>query len=93
MLALNKPEYCYIAMGVIAAAISGGIYPTFAIIFGKVIGVRFFFFLVTIIVPKVTTLKVLLLFFHYKLIDFYSDYSHSVLLIRMKEVKEQFYCL
>ncbi|XP_040218089.1 ATP-dependent translocase ABCB1-like isoform X2 [Rana temporaria] len=38
MLALNKPEYCYIAMGVIAAAISGGIYPTFAIIFGKVIG-------------------------------------------------------
>ncbi|KAM5141520.1 ATP-dependent translocase ABCB1-like isoform 1-T3 [Mantella aurantiaca] len=38
ILALNKPEACYIIMGVIAAAISGGIYPTFAVIFGKVIG-------------------------------------------------------
>ncbi|XP_072280803.1 ATP-dependent translocase ABCB1-like [Pyxicephalus adspersus] len=38
IFALNKPETCYIIMGVIAAAISGGIYPTFAVIFGKVIG-------------------------------------------------------
>ncbi|KAM4636208.1 ATP-dependent translocase ABCB1-like isoform 1-T2 [Discoglossus pictus] len=38
ILALNKPEWFYIVIGVIAAAISGGIYPTFAVIFGKVIG-------------------------------------------------------
>lgn len=38
ILALNKPELLYIVLGVIAAAISGGIYPTFAVIFGKVIG-------------------------------------------------------
>ncbi|XP_018426935.1 PREDICTED: multidrug resistance protein 1B-like [Nanorana parkeri] len=38
ILALNKPEAGYIIIGVIAAAVSGGIYPTFAVIFGKVIG-------------------------------------------------------
>nr|XP_033786803.1 ATP-dependent translocase ABCB1-like [Geotrypetes seraphini]XP_033786804.1 ATP-dependent translocase ABCB1-like [Geotrypetes seraphini]XP_033786805.1 ATP-dependent translocase ABCB1-like [Geotrypetes seraphini]XP_033786806.1 ATP-dependent translocase ABCB1-like [Geotrypetes seraphini]XP_033786807.1 ATP-dependent translocase ABCB1-like [Geotrypetes seraphini]XP_033786808.1 ATP-dependent translocase ABCB1-like [Geotrypetes seraphini]XP_033786809.1 ATP-dependent translocase ABCB1-like [Geotry len=38
ILALNKPEWPYIIFGVIAAAIAGGIYPTFAVIFGKVIG-------------------------------------------------------
>ncbi|XP_030057533.1 ATP-dependent translocase ABCB1 isoform X1 [Microcaecilia unicolor] len=38
ILALNKPEWPYVVFGVIAAAISGGIYPTFAVIFGKVIG-------------------------------------------------------
>ncbi|KAM9325016.1 ATP-dependent translocase ABCB1-like [Gastrophryne carolinensis] len=38
LLALNKPEWFFIVIGVIAAAISGGIYPTFAVIFGKVIG-------------------------------------------------------
>ncbi|XP_053571698.1 ATP-dependent translocase ABCB1-like [Bombina bombina] len=38
ILKLNKPEWLYIAIGIIAAAISGGIYPTFAVIFGKVIG-------------------------------------------------------
>ncbi|KAM4702863.1 ATP-dependent translocase ABCB1-like [Rhinophrynus dorsalis] len=38
ILALNKPEWYYIVIGIIAAAISGGIYPTFAVIFGKVIG-------------------------------------------------------
>ncbi|KAM4030758.1 ATP-dependent translocase ABCB1-like isoform 2-T3 [Anomaloglossus baeobatrachus] len=38
ILALNKPEGFYIVIGVIAAAICGGIYPTFAVIFGKVIG-------------------------------------------------------
>ncbi|XP_075072541.1 ATP-dependent translocase ABCB1-like [Mixophyes fleayi] len=38
VLALNKPEMCYIIIGVISAAISGGIYPTFAVIFGKIIG-------------------------------------------------------
>ncbi|KAM4688620.1 ATP-dependent translocase ABCB1-like [Discoglossus pictus] len=35
---LNKPEWLCIAFGVVAAAIAGGIYPTFAVIFGKVIG-------------------------------------------------------
>ncbi|XP_040292276.1 ATP-dependent translocase ABCB1-like isoform X2 [Bufo bufo] len=38
VLALNKPESLYIIFGVIAAAVNGGIYPTFAVIFGKVIG-------------------------------------------------------
>ncbi|OCT75763.1 hypothetical protein XELAEV_18030950mg [Xenopus laevis] len=38
ILELNKPEWLYIAIGIIAAAISGGIYPTFAVVFGKVIG-------------------------------------------------------
>ncbi|KAM3913524.1 ATP-dependent translocase ABCB1-like [Leptodactylus fuscus] len=38
ILALNKPELLYIIIGVITAAICGGIYPTFAVIFGKVIG-------------------------------------------------------
>ncbi|XP_063817690.1 ATP-dependent translocase ABCB1-like isoform X2 [Pseudophryne corroboree] len=38
ILALNKPEMFYIVIGVIAAAISGGIYPTFAVMFGKIIG-------------------------------------------------------
>ncbi|XP_053548248.1 ATP-dependent translocase ABCB1-like [Bombina bombina] len=38
ILALNKPEMFYIVIGIIAAAICGGIYPTFAVIFGKVIG-------------------------------------------------------
>ncbi|KAM4702862.1 ATP-dependent translocase ABCB1-like [Rhinophrynus dorsalis] len=38
ILALNKPEWYYIAIGIIAAAISGGIYPTFGVIFAKVIG-------------------------------------------------------
>ncbi|KAG8552277.1 hypothetical protein GDO81_004465 [Engystomops pustulosus] len=38
VMALNKPEWFYIVIGVIAAAICGGIYPTFAVIFGKVIG-------------------------------------------------------
>lgn len=39
ILALNKPEYCVIAVGVIAAAIGGCVTPVFAILFGKVIGV------------------------------------------------------
>ncbi|XP_069835208.1 ATP-dependent translocase ABCB1-like [Dendropsophus ebraccatus] len=38
ILALNKPELFYMVIGVIAAAINGGIYPTFAVIFGKMIG-------------------------------------------------------
>ncbi|XP_056385038.1 ATP-dependent translocase ABCB1-like [Hyla sarda] len=38
ILALNKPEFFFIVIGVIAAAICGGIYPTFAVIFGKMIG-------------------------------------------------------
>uniref|UniRef100_A0A7M4G190 Multidrug resistance protein 1-like n=1 Tax=Crocodylus porosus TaxID=8502 RepID=A0A7M4G190_CROPO len=39
ILALNKPEWWYILFGVTAAAISGGVYPAFAVIFGKIIGV------------------------------------------------------
>lgn len=38
LLALNKPEWCFIILGVIASAICGGIYPTFAVIFGMMIG-------------------------------------------------------
>ncbi|XP_060103685.1 LOW QUALITY PROTEIN: ATP-binding cassette sub-family B member 5 [Heteronotia binoei] len=38
ILALNKPEYCVIAVGVIAAAIGGCVTPVFAILFGKIIG-------------------------------------------------------
>ncbi|MEE6466381.1 hypothetical protein FKM82_006929, partial [Ascaphus truei] len=38
IFALNKPEWLYITIGVIAAAIAAGIFPTFAIIFGKAIG-------------------------------------------------------
>ncbi|XP_063158096.1 ATP-binding cassette sub-family B member 5 [Candoia aspera] len=38
ILALNKPEYCYIVVGIIAAAIGGGVVPAFAVLFGKIIG-------------------------------------------------------
>ncbi|XP_061853387.1 ATP-binding cassette sub-family B member 5 [Colius striatus] len=38
ILALNKPEWLYILLGVIAAAISGAVHPAFAVIFGKIIG-------------------------------------------------------
>ncbi|XP_067147710.1 ATP-binding cassette sub-family B member 5 isoform X1 [Apteryx mantelli] len=38
ILALNKPEWLYVVLGVIAAAISGGVHPAFAVIFGKIIG-------------------------------------------------------
>ncbi|XP_040208751.1 ATP-dependent translocase ABCB1-like [Rana temporaria] len=38
ILELNKPEWLYIIIGIVAASINGGIYPTFAVIFGKVIG-------------------------------------------------------
>uniref|UniRef100_A0A8C4WST4 ABC-type xenobiotic transporter n=1 Tax=Gopherus evgoodei TaxID=1825980 RepID=A0A8C4WST4_9SAUR len=38
ILALNKPEWLHIFFGVIAAAFSGGVYPAFAVIFGKIIG-------------------------------------------------------
>uniref|UniRef100_A0A8D0BE78 Uncharacterized protein n=1 Tax=Salvator merianae TaxID=96440 RepID=A0A8D0BE78_SALMN len=39
ILALNKPEFCYIVFGVVAAAIGGGVTPAFAVLFGKIIGV------------------------------------------------------
>ena len=39
ILALNKPEFCYIAFGVIASAIGGAVTPAFAVLFGKIIGV------------------------------------------------------
>ncbi|XP_058038723.1 ATP-binding cassette sub-family B member 5 [Ahaetulla prasina] len=38
ILALNKPEFCYIAVGIVAAAIAGGVTPAFAVLFGKIIG-------------------------------------------------------
>ncbi|XP_067418187.1 ATP-dependent translocase ABCB1-like [Emydura macquarii macquarii] len=38
ILALNKPEWLCIFFGVIAAALSGGVYPAFSVIFGKIIG-------------------------------------------------------
>ncbi|XP_044861604.1 ATP-dependent translocase ABCB1-like [Mauremys mutica] len=38
ILAVNKPEWLHIFFGVIAAAFSGGVYPAFAVIFGKIIG-------------------------------------------------------
>uniref|UniRef100_A0A663EMC8 ABC-type xenobiotic transporter n=1 Tax=Aquila chrysaetos chrysaetos TaxID=223781 RepID=A0A663EMC8_AQUCH len=40
ILALNKPEWLYVLLGVIAAAVSGGVHPAFAVIFGKIIGVN-----------------------------------------------------
>uniref|UniRef100_A0A8C3MJU4 ATP-binding cassette sub-family B member 5 n=1 Tax=Geospiza parvula TaxID=87175 RepID=A0A8C3MJU4_GEOPR len=41
ILALNKPEWFYVLLGVIAAAVIGAVHPTFAVIFGKIIGVSF----------------------------------------------------
>uniref|UniRef100_A0A672TWY6 ABC-type xenobiotic transporter n=1 Tax=Strigops habroptila TaxID=2489341 RepID=A0A672TWY6_STRHB len=38
ILALNKPEWLYVLLGVIAAAVLGGVHPTFALVYGKVIG-------------------------------------------------------
>uniref|UniRef100_A0A672TX15 ABC-type xenobiotic transporter n=1 Tax=Strigops habroptila TaxID=2489341 RepID=A0A672TX15_STRHB len=40
ILALNKPEWLYVLLGVIAAAVLGGVHPTFALVYGKVIGVN-----------------------------------------------------
>uniref|UniRef100_A0A8D2LWC6 ABC-type xenobiotic transporter n=1 Tax=Varanus komodoensis TaxID=61221 RepID=A0A8D2LWC6_VARKO len=39
ILALNKPEFCYIVVGVIAAAIGGCVSSAFAFLVGKIIGV------------------------------------------------------
>ncbi|NXD92614.1 MDR1 protein, partial [Chaetorhynchus papuensis] len=38
ILALNKPEWFYVLLGVIAAAVIGAIHPAFAVVFGKIIG-------------------------------------------------------
>ncbi|NWV67954.1 MDR1 protein, partial [Malurus elegans] len=38
ILALNKPEWLYVLLGVIAAAVIGAVHPAFAVIFGKIIG-------------------------------------------------------
>uniref|UniRef100_A0A8C3X868 ATP binding cassette subfamily B member 5 n=1 Tax=Cyanoderma ruficeps TaxID=181631 RepID=A0A8C3X868_9PASS len=38
ILALNKPEWFYVLMGVISAAVIGAVHPAFAVIFGKIIG-------------------------------------------------------
>ncbi|NXH19197.1 MDR1 protein, partial [Bucco capensis] len=38
ILSLNKPEWLYVLVGVIAAAVLGGVHPAFAVIFGKIIG-------------------------------------------------------
>uniref|UniRef100_A0A8C9NL63 ABC-type xenobiotic transporter n=1 Tax=Serinus canaria TaxID=9135 RepID=A0A8C9NL63_SERCA len=41
ILALNKPEWFYVLLGVIAAAVIGAVHPAFAVVFGKIIGVSF----------------------------------------------------
>ncbi|XP_030088446.2 ATP-binding cassette sub-family B member 5 isoform X2 [Serinus canaria] len=38
ILALNKPEWFYVLLGVIAAAVIGAVHPAFAVVFGKIIG-------------------------------------------------------
>ncbi|XP_056340958.1 ATP-binding cassette sub-family B member 5 isoform X2 [Oenanthe melanoleuca] len=38
ILALNKPEWFYVLLGMIASAVIGAVNPTFAVIFGKIIG-------------------------------------------------------
>ncbi|XP_014749850.1 PREDICTED: ATP-binding cassette sub-family B member 5 isoform X2 [Sturnus vulgaris] len=38
ILALNKPEWFYVLLGMIAAAVIGAVNPTFAVIFAKIIG-------------------------------------------------------
>ncbi|XP_054129760.1 ATP-binding cassette sub-family B member 5 isoform X3 [Melozone crissalis] len=38
ILALNKPEWFYVLLGVIAAAVIGAVHPAFAVIFAKIIG-------------------------------------------------------
>uniref|UniRef100_A0A8D2Q923 Uncharacterized protein n=1 Tax=Varanus komodoensis TaxID=61221 RepID=A0A8D2Q923_VARKO len=38
ILSLNKPEFCYIVVGVIAAAFGGTVSPAFAVLFSKIIG-------------------------------------------------------
>ncbi|KFO71118.1 Multidrug resistance protein 1, partial [Cuculus canorus] len=38
ILALNKPEWPYVLLGVIAAAVIGAVHPAFAVVFGKIIG-------------------------------------------------------
>ncbi|XP_058688366.1 ATP-binding cassette sub-family B member 5 isoform X2 [Poecile atricapillus] len=38
ILALNKSEWFYVLLGMIAAAVIGAVNPTFAVIFGKIIG-------------------------------------------------------
>ncbi|XP_043920640.1 ATP-dependent translocase ABCB1-like [Protopterus annectens] len=39
VLAMNKPEWPYIIMGIFASLIAGGVYPAVGIIFAKIIGV------------------------------------------------------
>ncbi|NXH95174.1 MDR1 protein, partial [Pachycephala philippinensis] len=38
ILALNKPEWFYVLLGVLAAAVIGAVHPAFAVVFGKIIG-------------------------------------------------------
>ncbi|NXH93162.1 MDR1 protein, partial [Edolisoma coerulescens] len=38
ILALNKPEWFYVLLGVFAAAVIGAVHPAFAVVFGKIIG-------------------------------------------------------
>ncbi|XP_059510600.1 ATP-dependent translocase ABCB1 isoform X1 [Stegostoma tigrinum] len=39
ILALNKPEWLYIAVGLLTSMISGAVSPAFAVVFSKIIGV------------------------------------------------------
>jgi hypothetical protein len=39
LMKMNAPEWKYILVGCLAAVINGGIQPSFAVIFGKIVGV------------------------------------------------------
>src|SRR4029434_1043049 len=39
-LALNKPEWPYLVVGLLASFVGGAVYPCVAILFAKIIGVR-----------------------------------------------------
>uniref|UniRef100_A0A8B9SH53 ABC-type xenobiotic transporter n=1 Tax=Anas platyrhynchos TaxID=8839 RepID=A0A8B9SH53_ANAPL len=73
ILALNKPEWLYVLLGVIAAAISGGVHPAFAVIFGKIIGVISFMFSQTC-----NFIKQKLITFFLQEIGWYDDQKNAV---------------
>lgn len=39
ILALNKPEWPYLLVGILASLVGGAVYPCVAILFAKIIGV------------------------------------------------------
>ena len=40
ILRLNSPEWPFLLLGVLGAALMGGSIPAYAVVFGKVLGVR-----------------------------------------------------